>query len=114
MVELGWRPLSVTPVFSLGQDWIVTLAPMEGAVSPVYPNGTTVRADLYPNDKSLEDGPFKVWDGVVDGDLVKFHVEHDEVDDVPSRAYMRIMIVYPGTPVRDPFCWAKGRVVRDD
>ena len=55
-----------------------------------------------------------MWEGVVDGDLVKFHVEHDEVDDVPSRAYMRIMIVYPGTPVRDPFCWAKGRVVRDD
>lgn len=115
-MELGWRPLEITPIFSLGQDWIVTLEPAEGSASPAYPSGTRVYASIFADNRfeTLQGDPLTEWEGAIVGDNVVFHVEHVEVDQIRSKQYMRIMIDYPGTPVRDPFCWAKGRVVRDD
>ena len=115
-MELGWRPLEITPIFSLGQDWIVTLEPTPDSVTPVYPSGTHVYARIYADAKreTLLAAPLREWEGQVVGDNVVFHVEAAETDTVLGKQYMRIMIIYPGTPVQDPFCWAHGKVERDD
>lgn len=115
-MELGWRPLDITPIFSLGQDWIVTLEPTPGSVTPVYPSGTHVYARIYADTKreTLLAPPLTEWEGQIVGDNVVFHVEATQVDLILPKQYMRIMIVYPGIPVSDPFCWAHGKVERDD
>ena len=114
-VEMGWRPLRIAPVFSAGQDWIVTLEPKDNSPSP-YPEGTIVTAKLYQDDKlaTILAPPLKEWPGEIVGNQVRFHVEAADVDTVKAKTYMRVMIDFPGTPQRDPFCWAKGKVVRDD
>lgn len=116
-MELGWRPIEITPVFSLGQDWIITLEPEGTYESPVYPTGTTVTARIYADSKltTLKAPPMQEWPGEIDGDLVHFHTEADVgPDTVDAKRYMRIMIVYPGEPLINPFCWAHGKVERDD
>lgn len=119
-IELGWRPRKITPVMSYGQDWIIVLTPKAGSVSPVYPPGTLVNAMIYADSKlaTIKGPPLDTWPGSIDGDNVVLHTEAARLPYGPNEIvkgnYMRIMIDYPGTPVRDPFCWAKGVCIRDD
>lgn len=115
-VEMGWRPIRIAPVFSYGQDWIATLQPVTGTASPVYPDGTTVTVRVYADSKleTIAATPLKTWPATIVGDDVLFHVEAAETNLVAAGTYMRISVVYPGTPVLDPYVWAKGKVVRDD
>jgi hypothetical protein len=115
-VEIGWRPLQISPIFSFGQDWIVTFTPEEGTTSPVYPTGTTITARVYADNKlpTIEGTPLKTWTASIVGDDVRFHVEAVETNAVAKGMYMRITIVYPGTPEADPYVWATGKVVRVD
>lgn len=116
-IRLGWEPIPITPIFVYGQDWIVNFEPVEGTELPAFPTGTTVTARIYADSKleTLAAAPLKSWPGVIVDDIVTFHVEAaDGPNTVAKGTYMRIAIVYPGTPVLDPFVWAKGKVTRDD
>lgn len=115
-IELGWRPILIQPIFVYGQDWIITLEPDEPVTSPVFPEGTTVTARIYADNKyeTIAATPLHVWQGQIDADRVVFHVEAAETNGVARGTYMRISIVYPGTPLLDPFVWATGKVARRD
>lgn len=115
-IELGWDPLPITPIFVYGQDWIVNLEPPEGAESPVFPDGTTVTARVYADSKleTLALAPLKSWPCTIVEDSVRIHVEAAETNGVAKNTYMRISVVYPGTPVLDPYVWATGKVSRRD
>lgn len=117
-MDLGWRPLEITPIFSFDQDWIVTLEPEPGSPTLIYPPDTVVYARIYADAKlsTLKAGHMSEWPGSINPltQAVSFHTEAALVNLVDNKRYMRIMIIYPGTPVLDPFCWAKGQVERDD
>ncbi len=115
-IEIGWRPIPIAPIFAYGQDWIATFEPVEGSPEPVFPDGTTVTAYLYVDNKleTLAGPPLRSWPCQIVDDTVRIHVEAAETNTVPKNHYLRVAIVYPGTPLVDPFIWAKGKVVRDD
>jgi hypothetical protein len=117
-IKLGWEPIPIQPIFVFGEDWIINFEPVDSVDPPVFPDGTTVTARLYANDKleTIAGAPLKSLAGeIVDDAAVRFHVEAaDGPNTVAKNTYMRISIVYPGTPVVDAFVWATGKVARRD
>lgn len=114
-IELGWTPIAITPIFVYGQDWIVNLEP-DGDIESPFPDGTTVTARVYVDAKleTFAAAPLKSWPCTIADDAVRIHVEAAETNGVARGTYMRISIVYPGTPEFDPFVWATGKVARRD
>lgn len=118
-IKLGWEPHRIQPIFSKGEDWIVSIEPSPGSESPVWPAGTTVVAVVYDKDTVLS-VPLAQWPVLFEWpaeiieDVLYFRAESDEVDQVPSGSLMRIRVSYPNGTERDDFLFAKGTVARDD
>jgi hypothetical protein len=116
----GWAPLPITPVFSLGEDWIVTLAPSDSAFA--WPTGATVTAGVYaplagrtPGVPPAYGAPLFSYDGQIQPDnSVYFKAESADCDQVPAGSIMRVMVALPNTPSSDDYCWAQGKVSRRD
>lgn len=117
-IKVGWDPIQIEPIFSYGQDWIATFVPTENAETPVFPAGTTVTARMY-TDAKLETiaagAPLKTWPCAIVDDTVRVHVEAADGPNTAARGnYIRISVVYPGTPLVDPYIWVTGKVSRRD
>jgi hypothetical protein len=118
-VELGWEPIPVTVLLSMGQDWIIQLVPQPGSPSPLYPVGTTATVYVYPATTDTTQPvtswtQLDAWPGIFNGDNVVWKVESSVTDLIPTGALIRIRIAYVNTPTPDTFNWAKGTVQRND
>lgn len=119
LVKLGWKPIAVQPIFSKGQDWIVTIEPIPGSPSPVWPVGTTVVAKIYPPDTDTRlplaswTTQFS-WPGVIAGDNLMFKAESADADLVLEEALIRIRVSFPNAPTTDDYTYCAGKCVRDD
>lgn len=118
-LKLGWKPIAIQPILSKGQDWIVTIKPQAGQVSPVWPVGSAVRAVIYPAEtdrsKPLETWTeLFSWDAEIVDDNLYFKGPRADSDEVDTGALMYIRVSYPNTPTTDDYTYAKGKVFRDD
>lgn len=117
-IKVGWEPIAIQPIFVYGQDWIANFEPDDDGTDPVFPTGTTITARLYADDKlaTIAGTPLKTWAcQIVDGRSVRIHVEAaDGPNTVARNTYIRVSVVYPGTPLADPFVWLTGKVARRD
>lgn len=107
----GFRPNRVDPLFVKRQDWIVRFEPYEG--DPDYPDGTEVWFRQYEDPLATTEIGVAVQGEIVDGGI-RFKIESAITDDIPKGVYVRIYIKYPNSPTSDDYCFAKGRVQRDD
>lgn len=121
MIAVGWTPISIEPILSMGQDWEVTIKPALGSTTPVWPVGATVTAYIYPpgTDTHLPVAQWTqlyAWQGTISSDqnTVTFKGPYTQSDLVPAGALMRIRVVLPNIPTNDNFTWCSGTVVRND
>lgn len=118
-IKLGWEGIAVVVILVRGQDWITTLQPPADWPTPVWPDGTTVTALIYPpgtKELPVEEWPDpEEWAAVItDDDEVIFKVESALTDVIADKSDVRVMISYPNTPTTDDYRWLKGVVKRDD
>jgi hypothetical protein len=118
-VKLGWEGILVEVILSRGQDWIATLQPPDDWPTPVWPDGSTVTAQIFlPGTKGMPadwPDPVDEWEATItDDDEVYFKVESALTDLIADKSVVRVMISYPNSPTTDDYRWLKGVVKRDD
>jgi hypothetical protein len=116
---LGWQPLDIVAVFSMGQDWIVTLQPVSNTTADIWPDGTTIVVNCYAANTNtalpLAQWPLEfAWAAVITDNTVYIKASSTATDTVEDGALIRIMVSFPNTPSSDDYCWAKGVVQRRD
>jgi hypothetical protein len=116
---VGWQPQSIVPIFSFGQDWLVTLRSSDPSFT--WPVGSTVTAFCYPpppvyTRNPASTGPLFSWAGVISGGDVDFDAPSADCDQVPDHSVLRIMATMPSNSPDgyDSCCWAQGQVCRRD
>lgn len=119
-VQLGWSGIDIEIILAHGQDWIVTLEAPDNYVGDVFPDGTTIVANIYPpgTDKlplAQWPAPDASWPATItDNRVVQWKVESADTEDTLDRSVARVMVSYPNTPTTDDYRWLKGLVVRRD
>jgi hypothetical protein len=119
-VKLGWEGISVIIILARGQDWITTLLPPTDLPTPIWPDGTTVVAQIFPPGTAElppDDWPAPdfEWPAVItDADEIYFKVESAIVDTVVDESVVRVYAKFPNTPTTDDYRWLKGTVKRSD
>lgn len=116
---LGWQPLPIEPVFVEGQDWIVTLVPSTDTDDPIWPDGTTITANVYAANTpfwqpSSSWTPLFTWDATITGNTVTIKGPYADTDTVTDGAVMRITVVIPNGDSANTYVWCEGPVRRDD
>lgn len=123
-ITLGWQPIAIQPIFSRGQDWIVTFEPAPAAATPVWPTGAVVIAYVYPatgfpgySSNAVDDWPvLAAWSGSITADRNYLTIKGSylECDNIPGGSLMRIRVVLLDNPANDNYTWAAGTVIRSD
>lgn len=116
---LGWQPILIEPIFSRGQDWIVTLIPACTTDASIWPSGTTITVYVYPSTTDMS-RPLSTWTqqfawaATITGNNVYFKGPFADTDTVGDGALMRIVVVLPNGDGTDTYVWAQGIVRRLD
>jgi hypothetical protein len=115
-VPLGWSPININPIFSRGQDWLVTI------VQPstyAWPDDTTITVSVYSSTTNtslpITDWVEEFrWDATISGNTVYIKAPYTDTDQVEAGALMRVYVSIPDTPDADNYVWLRGTVTRRD
>lgn len=115
---LGWEPINIQAIFSMGQDWMVTLKAATNT-TVVWPAETVITASVYPANTDTSK-PVTQWTAefsvvaAIENNVVYIKVPYTQTDTVENGAIIIIAVTYPNTPTNDHYNWAIGTVVRRD
>jgi hypothetical protein len=82
---VGWTPLALVPVMSLGEDFAVVLQVADPTFT--WPDGTTITAEVYamPYPSSPPPVPQFSWPGTISADGTEVSFKAESADTPPRR-----------------------------